>query len=178
MKTHISSFHALWWTEKKKSQTEHLSQYMYLSGFRDVTILNGKVTKKKSHTNNMWQLFLLFLFWKECHTSNMLKIKHIALFVTFVTFFEKIQHAIFPKTTNEKWLWQNDTNKAGIITPAFILEQLEQKELLNLTYSGKVSFLFDVFLEFQYYTLGLSQRYRIMNCGPFRILLKLIQKRR
>jgi len=32
----------------------------------------------------------------------MLKIKHIALFVTFVTFFEKIQHAIFPKTTNEK----------------------------------------------------------------------------
>lgn len=40
----ISRFMMNW---EKKSQTEHLSQYMYLSGFRDVTILNGKVTKKK-----------------------------------------------------------------------------------------------------------------------------------
>lgn len=119
MKTHISSFHALWWTEKKKSQTEHLSQYMYLSGFRDVTILNGKVTKKKSHTNNMWQLFLLFLFWKECHTSNILKIKHIALFVTFVTFFWKNSTCDFPKNderkmTLTKWYKKSRDNNTSI----------------------------------------------------------------
>ena len=119
MKTHISSFHALWWTEKKKSQTEHLSQYMYLSGFRDVTILNGKVTKKKSHTNNMWQLFLLFLFWKECHTNNMLKIKHIALFVTFVTFFWKNWKCYFIKNDERKmaltkWYKKSRNNNTGI----------------------------------------------------------------
>lgn len=32
----------------------------------------------------------------------MLKIKHIDQFVTFVTFFEKIENAIFPKMTNGK----------------------------------------------------------------------------
>lgn len=112
----ISRFMMNW--EKKITNGTFITIHVFIRVSR-CDNLEWKSHKEKSHTINMWQLFFLFLFWKECHINNMLKIKHITIFVTFVTFFWKNWKCYFPKNderkmTLTKWYKKSRDNNTGI----------------------------------------------------------------